>query len=167
MKVRLFLFSVAIVSILSAGSEAVGQTPKLNGGPGIVLVGSQNTVDLPKEAQKFINKHFKGIEVAKCDRFFAQGKYEVELANGVDIEFNSKGNVMEVDAPDGALLPASLVKDLLPHKAYHRLLDAGYANLVESIEFSRRGKAVEVELRIPDPDTYMFDIDGDFISISD
>lgn len=135
--------------------------------PGIAMVGSQNYSSLPKDARHFIEKHFKGVGVTSCERYYAKGKYEVELSNGVDIEFNDKGKVIEIDAPSGALLPVALVKDLLPGKAFKRLQDAGIAARVESIEFDKRGKAVEVELSIPEPDTYIFDINGEFIAIQD
>ncbi len=135
--------------------------------PGIVMSGSSNYSSLPKDARYFIDKHFKGVGVSKCEQYFAKGIYEVELANGVDIEFNTKGKVMEIDAPDNALLPVALVKDLLPGKAFKRLQDAGLTARVESIEFDKRGKAVEVELSIPDPDTYVFDINGEFIAVQD
>lgn len=135
--------------------------------PGIAMAGSQNYSSLPKDARHFIEKHFKGVGVTSCERYYAKGKYEVELSNGVDIEFNDKGKVIEIDAPSGALLPVALVKDLLPGKAFKRLQDAGIAARVESIEFDKRGKAVEVELSIPEPDTYIFDINGEFIAIQD
>lgn len=135
--------------------------------PGIVMAGSQNYSSLPKDARHFIDKHFKGVGVSSCERYYAKGRYEVELNNGIDIEFDIKGKVKEIDAPDGAMLPVALVKDVLPGKAFKRLQDAGVVSRVESIEFDKKGKAVEVELSIPEPDTYIFDINGEFIAIQD
>ena len=134
--------------------------------PGIVMAGSQNYNKIPEKARKFVDKHFKGTAVSKCEQYFAKGKYEVELANGVDIDFNRKGEVLEIDAPDNAYLAQSVVKDLLHHGAYNRLVKDGYANKVEAIEF-RKGRAVEVEIGIEGPDTYIFDLNGTLIAIED
>lgn len=38
--------------------------------------------------------------------------------------------------------------------------------MVESVEFNR-GKVYEVELNIPGPDTYVFDLNGVFLAIED
>ena len=84
--------------------------------PGIVMAGSENYSGMPKGARRFIDKHFKGVGVKSCERYFAKGTYEVELANGVDIEFDSNGKVKEIDVPKGALLSIDIVKELLPGK---------------------------------------------------
>ena len=65
------------------------------------------------------------------------------------------------------VLSSEVVKDVLPGKSFRRLNDAGLASSVESIEFNRRGKAIEVELAINDPDTYIFDLSGNFLAIQD
>lgn len=165
MKCKLFLALAAIVAIAFAGVDANAQTA-YGANPGIVLSGSQNAANLPEKAKKFIDKHFKGVSVAKCEQYFAKGKYEVELANGVDIEFNTKGDVIEVDAPDNYYLASAIAKELLHDSAFYRLEKEGLLNKVESIEF-KRGRVVEVSVDIPDPDTYVFDINGTFIAIED
>ena len=137
-----------------AGVPVTAQAePQINNGmPGIVMAGSQNYNKIPEKARKFVDKHFKGTAVSKCEQYFAKGQYEVELANGVDIDFNRKGEVLEIDAPDNTSLAQSVVEDLLHHGAYNRLVKDGYVNNVESIEF-RKGRAVEVEIGIEGPDT--------------
>lgn len=165
MKRNLFLALVATAAIAFMGTEANAQV-NLGSAPGIVLAGSQNAANLPEKAKKFIDKHFKGIAVEKCEQYFAKGKYEVELVNGVDIEFNTKGDVIEVDAPDNAYLAPALAKELLHDSAFARLEKDGLIGKVESIEF-KRGRAVEVSVDIPGPDTYVFNIDGTFIMIED
>lgn len=167
MKNHLFIAAAAISAIAFAAFPAAAQAPaQYDSNPGIVMSGSQNYNKIPQKAKHFIDKHFKGVAVSKCEQYFAKGKYEVELANGVDIEFNTKGDVIEVDAPDNTFLATAVVKDLLHHSAYSRLEKDGLASKVESIEF-KKGKAVEVEIGIPDPDTYIFDINGNFIAIED
>lgn len=166
---RHLLLSLAAATVVGLTAtffttQAVAQVN--NGMPGIVMAGSQDYSQIPEKARKFVEKHFKGINVSKCERYYAKGKYEVELANGVDINFDTKGQVMDIDAPDNSFLAASVVKDVLHHNAYKRLEQQGVANKVESIEF-RKGKAVEVEVGIPDPDTFIFDINGNFLVMED
>lgn len=155
------------MAILFGAAGAVAQAPFNSGGnPGIAIAGSQTYTQLPEKAKTFIQKHFKGVDVRTCEKFFAKGKYEVELANGVDLEFNTQGELVEVDAPDNTVLPLSVIKEVMPRKAFERLEKDGYAGMVESIELNR-GKVYEVELNIPGPDTYVFDIDGVFLAIED
>lgn len=167
MKPHFFLTIAAAAILLVGATTSAKAEPQINNGmPGIVMAGSQNYKNLPEKARKFVEKHFKGLTVSKCEQYFAKGKYEVELSNGVDIDFNQKGEVMEIDAPDNTYLAPSVVKDLLHRGAYKRLEKDGLANSVESIEF-RKGKAVEVEVGVPGPDTYIFDLNGALIAIQD
>ncbi len=166
MKVRKLLLTLASTLFLSAGTTALAQVPRINGGPGIAVAGSTNYDKLPKEAKSFIDRHFKGVGVKSCEQYFAKGKYEVELNNGIDLEFDRAGKLTEVDAPGNTLLSVEVVKDFLPRKAYDRLKKEGLDTKVESIEF-KKGKAYEVDLSIPDPDTYIFDVNGVFLAIED
>lgn len=167
MKLKSFMSVAASLAILFGAATAVAQAPINTGGnPGIVMAGSQNYSQLPEKARHFIEKHFKDVGVRSCEKYFAKGKYEVELANGIDIDFDSKGNVIEVDAPGNTMLSTEVVKELLPSKAYDRLVKDGFGSMVESVEFNR-GKVYEVELNVPSPDTYVFDINGVFLAIED
>lgn len=165
MKLKTIISAAASLAILFSASNSFAQIP-IGGGPGIAVAGSQEYSQLPEKATKFIDKHFKDVGIRKCEKYFAKSKYEVELRNGVDIEFDSKGNVIEIDSPDRTVLPAEVVKDVIPHKAYERLVKDGYTSMVESIDFNR-GKVYEVELSIPGPDTYVFDLNGVFLAIED
>lgn len=167
MTAKTLISGIASLAILFGAADAVAQIPANNdSNPGIVISGSATYAQLPKKAQEFIEKHFKDAGVLKCERYFAKGQYEVELRNGVDLEFNTKGDLIEVDAPDNTVLPIAVVKDVMPRKAYDRLEKDGFAGMVESIELNR-GKVYEVDLNITGPDTYVFDLDGEFIAIED
>lgn len=167
MKFKQLVSVVALSAIIFGGATVMAQVPVINGGnPGIVMAGSQKYTQLPEKAKKFIEKHFKDIAVRSCEKYFAKGKYEVELVNGMDLDFDAKGNILEIDAPTKTVLPVPVVKDILPSKAYDRLVKDGLNTMVESIEF-KRGKAYEVELNTAGPDTYIFDINGVFIAIED
>lgn len=165
MKIKGILSVFAAMAIL-VGVNAADVNAQYYGGPGIAMSGSATQAQLPAKAKNFINKHYKGVEIKKCEQYYAKGKYEVELVTGVDLEFNSKGDIVEIDAPGNSVLPKYVLKDLLPRKAYSRLEKDGYINYVDSIEF-KKGKAIEVGLEIPGPDTYVFDIDGVFLAIQD
>lgn len=168
MKKEFLAGTLAIMMLFGMSSAMSAQDRvRINGGPGIVMAGSQNYNNLPKEARTFIEKHFKGENVVKCEEFFAKRKYEVELSNGVDIDFDMKGKVKEIDAPDNMCLPVSVVKALIHGNAFKRLEKDGLSTRVESVEFNKRNKIVEIEFSIPSPDTYIFDINGNFIAISD
>ena len=169
MKTKGLIAAIAAAFMLTGVStEAYAQKRvQINGGPGIVVAGSQNYDSLPKAARQFIEKHFKGVGVTKCEQYFAKNKYEVELANGIDIEFDNNGKVMEIDAPDNTCLSPVVVKDVIHGNAYRRLEKDGLTARVESVEFDKRGRAVEVEISMPEPNTYVFDINGNFIAISD
>lgn len=55
---------------------------------------------LPKTAKTFLASHFKGINVGSAieDReIYGVDEYQVYLANGMKVEFDSKGNWKEVD----------------------------------------------------------------------
>ena len=166
MKMKKVLAAMAAMALACAPVAMVSQAQSIGGGPGIVMAGSTDASKLPDKAKSFINKHFKDVSVRTCERYYAKDKYEVELVNGVDLEFNSKGEVIEIDAPGNTVLAQTIVKDVLPHKAYSRLEKDGLVDNVESIEF-KKGKVYEVELRIPGPDTYIFTPEGEFLAIED
>lgn len=164
---NLLIAAAAISAVAFTGFSASAQAPQqYDTNPGIVMAGSQDYSKIPGKAKKFIDKHFKGVAVRSCEQEFAKGKYDVELANGVEIEFNNNGDILEVDAPDNAYLSPAVAKDLLHDSAFGQLEKKGLLDKVESIEF-KKGRAVEVSLDIPDPDTYIFDIDGNVIAVDD
>lgn len=66
--------------------------------------------ELPVESQQFINEYFAGVELvyAKMERDFLERSYEVVLADGVKLEFSSKGAWREVDCRYSEV-PAAIV----------------------------------------------------------
>ena len=172
MKARKLAASLAAIVIASGGfSQAAAHAQKTahyQGGPGIAVSGASNRANnLPAKAKSFLNKHFEGVQVVKCETFFSRGENDVELSNGIDIEFNKEGRVIEIEAPDNTYLSKAVVRDLLHAGAYRRLEKDGVADRVESIDFDKRGRTVEIEVDIEEPDVYVFDIGGNFIAITD
>ena len=71
---------------------------------------------LPNSAKVFVNKFFKGKQVSyiKEDREIISTNYELRLADGTEIDFDSKGNWTDVDGQHQAipvgLIPAAVLK---------------------------------------------------------
>ncbi len=165
---RKFRLIAAIAVALTAATPIVSaqQLNNVNGGPGIAISGSVDTAQLPKPAKDFIKKHFPGIAIKETDRSFLSGEYDVDLVDGTDLEFNSKGEIIEVEAGRNRVLSSRLLKELLPDKAYKELERRGNINNVETVKKDSR-KGYKVELRNVDLDDYRFDIEGVLISIDD
>ena len=161
-----FLCAAAVAMMASVAMAQVPSHPIEITTPGIVVAGSYDKAKLPEEAHGFIAKYFPGTSVVKCEQYYAKGKIAVELNTGVDIDFDMKGNPVEVEAPDNATLPREVVKKMLHDTAFARLIADGYADSVESIEI-KRGRVVEVSVDKRDPDTYIFDVNGLFIALED
>ncbi len=51
------------------------------------------------------------MQVVKCETFFSRGENDVELSNGIDIEFNKEGRVIEIEAPDNTYLSKAVVRE--------------------------------------------------------
>lgn len=161
MKLKMILSSIVAAAALGmAAPGAVAQNP------GIVMAGSTDVASLPEAAKNFLDKHFKGVAVKECEKKFVNGGFDVELAGGIDVDFNSRGEVIEIDAPDRAVLPADVVKDVVPEKTFKHLQENGLASKVESIKY-KNGKVIEIETVVVDPDTFIFDLNGNFLMIDD
>lgn len=158
--------ALVLAGMAFAAMPIAAQSPALNGGPGIVMSGSMDVDNLPMKAKKFLRKHFNADRIVKCEREYAESRYEVDLRSGVDIEFSNDGDVVEIDAPDRASLPREAVKEVVGHKIFTRLEKDGYADSVESVDFSK-GRVVEIEVMKASPDTYVFDLDGNFVVFED
>lgn len=118
-----------------------------------------NKNQLPIPAQQFIDSHFAGADLlyAKedCNIFFSS--YEVRLANGVKLEFSSKGNWEEVDCNEGAV-PVGIVPQ--PIKDYVEKNYAGERILV--IEKNRNDYEIKLSNRLElkfDKEYRLYDID--------
>lgn len=116
----------------------------LIGAVGFVALADRNipSNELPNEAKTFINKHYNGVAIYDCE--IDGMKYDVELGNGVDLEFDNSGKLRKIDADDNTLAQ-SVVKALLPAKAFDYLTNQGLAGKVEEIEFRRNTIVVDID----------------------
>lgn len=117
---------------------------------------------LPLSARNFINKYFPKPEVTHIKigkEVMESKKYEVLLTNGTEIDFDSKGSWLEVDARKGkvpeALVP-TFVKDYLKANNFTK-------EFVTKVE--RERKATEVKLNTGL--SFKFDKNGKFRKADD
>ncbi len=125
---------------------------------------SVNISQLPTTAQSFIQKHYKGIAVRECEKDLDDGEFDVELRNGVDLTFDKDGNLLVIDA-GRKKVDISILKEILPAKAYSELENRGVSNKVEEVEFNPF--TIKVDLRQRVNDEYRFDNEGNLISVED
>lgn len=117
---------------------------------------------LPLPARNFIAKHFSKPQIThiKIDSEMMESKkYEVLLSNGTEIDFDKKGNWMEVDAKK-TKVPAALV----PTFVNDYLKANNFTNeFVTKVE--REGKGYEVKLNTGL--SFQFDKKGKFRKADD
>ena len=153
------IITLAIAALaLTAPIATIAQNPFNNGMPGIAIAGTTGADNLPQEAKNFIHKHFKDVAIRAVEKEFDENTYEVNMANGVEMEFSGAGQILSIDAPDyGKSLPIRVVKDILPHKAYEELKKIRQEANVDEIEF-KGGHIYEIGTREIHANDYSFDI---------
>lgn len=69
--------------------------------------------NLPQDAQTFLEKFFPDVTVRSIEKETVGNVvvYDVELANGYEVVFNSEGTWTEVDAPDGMTIPSGIAPE--------------------------------------------------------
>lgn len=119
---------------------------------------------IPTEIVNYVEKYFGNERIVEVEQGPRSRNYEIELANGVDLKFDSRYNCYEADGESHNPLPAKLVKDFLPKDAYKYLKDNNLIDDVESIKReSRRGYEVELTNRHQENELH-FDADGNLLS---
>ena len=76
----------------------------------IGMFAQANTANLPNTAQNFINKYFSSVTVEGVDEnskweIWADDKYEVKLSNGIELDFDENGNLLEIDSQNNEAVP--------------------------------------------------------------
>ena len=170
MKTTKLLFSgiLAIALAIPAANAQQQQMPREYGGnPGIAVSGESSSIsDLPQPALKFLSHYYKGVNVSKVKRDYIPNTFDVDLADGTEIEFDAQGKILEIDATDNAVLKACLVRDLVGRKMYDKLKSNGQANNVESIDFTyQNGKLIKVETASLASQELIFDLNGNLVII--
>lgn len=117
---------------------------------------------LPLPARNFITKYFSKPQIThiKIDSEMMESKkYEVLLSNGTEIDFDKKGNWMEVDAKK-AKVPAALVPTFVNDYLKANNFTDEFVTKVE-----REGKGYEVKLNTGL--SFQFDKKGKFRKADD
>lgn len=140
--------------------------PIIEQGVGPAISGSIEYTQIPLEARKFIDKHFRGLTVAACEKEFASGETEITMSDGTEIDFDAKGRWIEIDAPDGMAFDESLLRRFIPDRAYRELRHRKLAGNAESVKREKTGYEVELAGGVT-PNTYHFNKDGRLLRVDD
>lgn len=72
---------------------------------------------LPAKAQEFVNEFFKEhqIKYILTDREFADTEYEVRFEDGIEIEFNAKGEWTDISSKNDCLPTGFILKEILDY----------------------------------------------------
>lgn len=114
---------------------------------------------LPAPAQSFIKTYFKGLTTTRVEKDGHNGtvSYDVMLSDGTDIDFDSRGEWTDVDAPAGKTVPSGIVMAPIA-----KFVADTYPNMGIN-EISRDANGYDVELT--NGVDLEFTVDGAFIRI--
>jgi hypothetical protein len=117
------------------------------------------TEQLPAAAMAFIQENFPGEGVMFAKKDFDNGRrqFEVHLNNGVQLEFDKKGNWAKVDCKFSAvpanLIPAAIADYVKAHFADNKIVkidkerhgyDVELSNDLE-LKFNRNGQLMDID----------------------
>lgn len=153
----LFLGIAALAApVFASAQSVVPSKPIYTGGVGPAVSGSAAVQMIPIDGIRFIVENYPDEGIVSMDKEFASNTYDVTLTNGTELEFNSKGQVIEIDAADNTDIPESVIQAMLPAKAYNALKDYGIAANIESIEVVKNG--YKIDMNLPEDTEYFYSI---------
>lgn len=118
---------------------------------------SESVKMIPIDGIRFIVEYYPDEGIVSMDKEFASNTYDVKLTNGTEIEFNSKGNVIEIDAADDTAIPVSVLQAVLPAGTFKALQNDGIASNIESVEVTKGG--YQIETNIPEDVDYFYEFE--------
>lgn len=150
-------------SLIGPGNDQGGNNPG-NGGDAPIVDDR-----LPRIANDFLATHFpnvriKEIKIKRRSNNPYVTMYDVDLVNGVDINFNSNGEWIEVDGDERAL-PNSFI-ETLPANIRNYISARFPRAYISTVEKKSNGYKVEIMHRGDDVEIY-FDRNGQFVRIDD
>ena len=121
-----------------------------------------NTKNLPATAQDFIQQNFSSNTVEEVEenskwQIWADDKYEVKLSNGVELDFDENGNIIEIDSQKDEAIPMSALPSTIATYLKENYPDS------QVIGWEKEKKSQEVEL--VDGTELEFDEQGNFRKI--
>lgn len=116
------------------------------------------SAQLPKEAQTFLEANFKGIQVqeVKKETEGTTFKYEVKLANGAEIDFNSRGRWIELES-ETISLPTTMLQTSVGEYIQKTYPTAKVTEVKKGVRFNF--------VEINDETMLQFDTEGKFYKI--
>lgn len=130
--------------IANAQQNVVPNKPIRIGGVGPAM--SESVKMIPIDGIRFIVENYPDEGIVSMDKEFDTNTYDVKLTNGTEIEFNSKGNVVEIDAEGDNAIPAEVIKAIVPSTTYQAMQKDGIVSNIESIEKNNSGYKIETNL---------------------
>jgi hypothetical protein len=120
-----------------------------------------DTKNLPATAKDFIQQNFssntvEGVEENSKWQIWADDKYEVKLSNGIELDFDENGNIIEIDSQIDAIPMSALPSAIATY------LKENYPDS-QVIGWEKEKKSQEVELL--DGTELEFDGQGNFRKI--
>lgn len=142
--------------------NVVPTKPVYVGGVGPAVSGSASVEMIPIDGIRFIVENYPAEGIVSMEKEFASNTYDVKLTNGTELEFNSKGSLIEIEAADNTDIPEAVVQTILPAKAYEALKANDLASHVEAIEVVNNG--YNIDMNLPDDTEYFFSIVEEIIT---
>ena len=122
---------------------------------------TKDVTKLPAPAREIIKKHFPNakLDYIKIDKdIFQSSSYEAVLSNGTKIDFNNKGEWMEIDCKKSAV-PTSFIPSTID-----KYIKSNFADKkIVKIERGRKGSEVTLDNGID----VKFDSKGSFLKLDD
>ncbi|SHF22016.1 PepSY-like domain-containing protein [Dysgonomonas macrotermitis] len=115
----------------------------------------QRNAALPKKAEQFLQVHFKSTPIKEIE--YDDGKYEVKLRSGHEIEFDAGGNWIDIEG-EYSPLPKSII-DLLPQKATAYIANNYPRRPIVQIKKKKYGYKIDLS----NSAELMFSFNGDFL----
>ncbi|UBZ07303.1 PepSY-like domain-containing protein [Salegentibacter mishustinae] len=120
-----------------------------------------DTKNLPATAKDFIQQNFSSNTVQEVEenskwQIWADDKYEVKLSNGIELDFDENGNIIEIDSQKDAIPMSALPSAIATY------LKENYPDS-QVIGWEKEKKSQEVELL--DGTELEFDGQGNFRKI--
>ena len=154
--------AIATPFAANAQQKIVPDKPIYVNNLGPAVSGSESVKMIPINGIRFIVENYPDEGIVSMEKEFASNTYEVKLTNGTELEFNTKGSLVEIDAADNTDFPVSVVQAILPVKAYAALQSDDLASHIESIKTVKGG--YEIDMNLPGDIEYFYAIEEEIIT---
>lgn len=145
MKIFSKLFALLLLS--SFGLNANASTERVDSQLSRTISLNEKVIsydNLPQEIKDFLSTHFSSYKVIKVEKKLRPSKngklYEVDLSKGIDLEFDKKGDWLEIETPRAIGVPVALI----PQEITSYVQENFPNEVITSIEKKRYGFEIEL-----------------------